>query len=181
MLEGSRQLIEHHPGNWRFALIIAPTIDRSSIDPLLQKYKDVLSIVPIQGYTYEALRSAEIAFVASGTATLEAAVIGIPMVVLYRLSWPTYWIGRMLVKVPAIGLVNIVAGETIVPELIQGDATGGRLADTALAIITDLERKRLMVQGLAKVRKNLGEPGAAARAACEVMDFLSKQTKELAS
>jgi len=181
MLEGSRRLIEHHPGNWRFALIIAPTIDRSSIDPLIQRYEDVISIVAIQGYTYEALRSAEIAFVASGTATLEAAVIGIPMVVLYRLSWPTYWIGRMLVKVPAIGLVNIVAGETIVPELIQGDATGEHLADTALAIITDHERKRLLVQGLARVRKNLGEPGAAARAAREVIQFLGNQTKELAS
>lgn len=181
MLEGSQRLMEQHPGNWRFALIIAPTIDRSFIDSLIQKYKDVMPIVAIQGYTYEALKSAEIAFVASGTATLEAAVIGIPMVVLYRLSWPTYWIGRMLVRVPAIGLVNIVAGETIVPELIQGDATGERLAGTALAIITDHERRRMMVQGLAGVRKNLGEPGAAVRAAREVIHFLSEQTEDLAS
>jgi lipid-A-disaccharide synthase len=103
------------------------------------------------------------------------------MVVLYRLSWPTYWIGRMLVKVPAIGLVNIVAGEKIVPELIQGAATGGRLADTASEIITDHERRRMMVQGLAGVRKNLGEPGAAARAAREIHQFLCTHAKELAS
>ncbi|MGA1795405.1 MAG: lipid-A-disaccharide synthase [bacterium] len=181
MLEGSRGLMERHPGNWRFALIVAPTIDRESLEPLIRKYADVLPIVAIQGYTYEALRSAEIAFVASGTATLEAAVIGVPMVVLYRLSWPTYWIGRMLVRVPAIGLVNIVAGATIVPELIQADATGEHLADTAVAIMTDHDRRRLMIQGLARVRRNLGEPGAAARAAREVIHFLGGRVEALAS
>jgi lipid-A-disaccharide synthase len=174
MLEGAKKLMEDHPGNWRFALIIASTIDQSIIDPIIKKYKDLFSISIIRGFTYEALKSAELAFVASGTATLEAAIIGTPMVILYKLSWPTYLIGKILIKVPAIGLVNIVAEERIAPELIQTDATGQNLAIEAGRVLTDPEYRKNIEQGLYRVRKILGKPGATTRAANAVIDFLKE-------
>ncbi len=176
MLEGAKKVTEDNPGKWRFALILASTIDQSIIDPIIKKYKDLFSISIIQGFTYEALKSAELAFVASGTATLEAAIIGTPMVVLYKLSWPTYLIGRVLIKVPAISLVNIVAEERIAPELIQRDATGQKLAIEAGRVLTDPEYRKNIEQGLYRVRKTLGKPGATNRAANEVVGFLTGVT-----
>jgi lipid-A-disaccharide synthase len=174
MLEGAKKLMENHHQNWRFALILASTIDRSIIDSIIKNYKDLFSISIIQGFTYEALKSAELAFVASGTATLEAAIIGTPMIILYKLTWPTYLIGKLLIKIPAIGLVNIVAEERIAPELIQTDATGQKLAIEADRVLTDPEYRKTIEEGLYRVRKTLGKPGATVRAANAVLDFLKE-------
>jgi lipid-A-disaccharide synthase len=144
------------------------------IDSIINKYKNFFPITIIRGFTYESLKSAELAFVASGTATLEAAVIGTPMVILYKLSWPTYLIAKTLIKLPAIGLVNIVAGEKIAPELIQTNATGQNLADAADRVLTDPEYRKSIIHGMFRVRKILGKPGATSRAANAVVDFLMK-------
>ena len=175
MLQGAERLVKIHQDTWRFVLIIASTIDQSIIESIIQSHIPEITVTIIRGNTYEALKSAELAFVASGTATLEAAVIGTPMVILYKLSWPTYLIGKALIKVPAIGLANIVAGEKVFPELIQEDATGENLAHEAEKILEDPERRRAMIQGLARIRLRLGEPGAARRAANAVMKFLQEK------
>ena len=142
MLEGAKRLTENRQGSWRFILILAPTIDQSIIAPLVKKYTHVLSINIIQGYTYEALKASELAFVASGTATLETAIIGTPMLILYKLSWSTYFIAKKMIRVPAIGLVNLVAREKLFPELIQGEATGEKLAEEAERVLEDPESRR---------------------------------------
>ncbi len=172
MLEGSRILLKDCPGLWRFVLILAPTINREAVNPLIERHAKDLNIFLVQGYTYEALKVSEIAFVASGTATLEAAIIGTPMILLYKLSWLTYIIAREMIKLPAIGLVNIVAEEKFVPELIQKDASGEKLAEAASNILDDSLKRQNMIQGMRKVRKALGEPGAAYRAACAILRFL---------
>ena len=87
------------------------------------------------------------------------------MVIVYKISLLSYIIGRLIVDVKNIGLVNIIAGKTIVPELIQSDASGKRIASEALAILTNGERKQEMIKELEAIRARLGEAGAAIRAA----------------
>ncbi len=118
------------------------------------------------------LASADLAFVASGTATLEAALCGTPMVVMYRTSAASAAIGRLLIRVPWISLVNIVGGEEIVPELIQEQATAERLQEEGKVILQSPQRASRMREGLARVAERLGPPGATDRAADAVLDAI---------
>jgi lipid-A-disaccharide synthase len=118
------------------------------------------------------LATADLAFVASGTATLEAALCGAPMVVVYRTSRASFAVGKMLVRVPWISLVNIVAGEEVVPELLQNDVTAGYLEAEAAAILESPERARRMREGLARTAERLGPPGGSDRAAAAVLEAL---------
>jgi lipid-A-disaccharide synthase len=106
-----------------------------------------------------------VALCASGTATLENALLGIPMVVVYRLSWPEYRIARALIRVPHVAMANLLAGRAIVPELIQGDATPERVAAEAGALLDDPARHAAMRGELLALRGTLGEAGAADRPA----------------
>jgi lipid-A-disaccharide synthase len=120
------------------------------------------------------LASADLALIASGTATLEAALCGAPMVVLYRTSAASFAVGRLLVRVPWISLVNIVAGEEVVPELLQKDASAERLAAEGAAILESAERTARMRKGLAAVAERLGPPGGSERAADAVLEAIEK-------
>lgn len=106
----------------------------------------------------------------SGTATLENALLGLPMVVVYKLSWPTYLIARAIVKVPFIAMANILAGRALVPELIQHKATPERVAQAAVGLLEDPRRYAALRADLRALRRSLGEPGAAARAAREILE-----------
>ena len=121
------------------------------------------------------LASADLAFVASGTATLEAALCGAPMVVLYRTSAASAAIGRLLIKVPWISLVNLVAGEEVVAELIQEDATASRLESEGERILASPEVAARMRQKLAEVAAKLGPPGASDRAADAVLEAIERR------
>lgn len=118
------------------------------------------------------LASADLAFVASGTATLEAALCGAPMIVVYRTSRASFAVGKLLVRVPWISLVNIVARAEIVPELLQEDVTAARLEKEGEALLNDSDRTRRMREGLARVSRELGPPGASDRAADAVLEAL---------
>ena len=111
------------------------------------------------------LASADLAFVASGTATLDAALCGAPMVVVYRTSALSHAIARALVRLRWIALVNIVAGEPVVPELIQGALTADALERAGAELLASPEKTEAMRRGLARAAKALGPPGASARAA----------------
>lgn len=126
----------------------------------------------VRGETYELMAYADLLLVASGTATLEAAILGTPMVVLYKMAWMSYLIGKCVVHIPNIGLANIVAGRRIVPELIQRDARPEKVAATALEILQDPERNQRMRDGLAQTRRKLGESGAARRTAEMALEML---------
>jgi lipid-A-disaccharide synthase len=112
------------------------------------------------------------AVVASGTATLECAMAGLPMLVIYKTSWFTYLLGRMLVKLPYLSMVNVLAGEKVVPEFLQGAATPQRLTTAALQILRNPRGRERMVQRIREVAAKLGGPGAAERAADEVEEAI---------
>jgi lipid-A-disaccharide synthase len=119
----------------------------------------------LQNATYDIMGNSDLAIVTSGTATLETGCFGTPMVVVYRTSWPTYLIGRMLIRVSSIGLVNILAGRRIAPELIQHAATPQGIAAEAARMLSDPAGMKAMASELRVVRERLGTPGASARVA----------------
>ncbi len=126
----------------------------------------------VQGSTYNIMKLAHFALVTSGTATLETACIGTPMFVLYKTSWLTYLIGRVLIRVRNIGLVNIVAGEEVVKEFVQHRVRPGLLAREALKLLRDPERMETVRNNLVKVRERLGTPGASARVARHIVSMV---------
>ena len=117
------------------------------------------------------MRHADVAIVTSGTATLETGWFGTPMVVVYKTSWLTFAIGRMFVRIKNIGLVNIVAGKRVVPELLQGQLTPQRLAAAAADLLRDKRRRQEISNNLAVVRQRLGTPGASARVAEAILSM----------
>ncbi|MCX6338768.1 MAG: lipid-A-disaccharide synthase [Candidatus Aureabacteria bacterium] len=121
---------------------------------------------------YEVIHASDIVLVASGTATLETACVLKPMVIMYKVAWPTYLLARLLVKLPYIGLVNVIAGRKIMPEFIQRDATPARIAAAALDFLADGAGYLAAVEALRAVRARVGEEGASARAAEAVLSAL---------
>ncbi|MFH0953900.1 MAG: lipid-A-disaccharide synthase [Verrucomicrobiota bacterium] len=127
----------------------------------------------VVGETREVLRQARAAFVASGTATIETALMNCPMVVVYKTSPLTYFLGRMMVQVPDIGMVNVVAGRRLCPEFIQGKATPRALAEAIEPLLRDTPERAAMLSGLDEVRRALGKGGAAEGAAHILLEELS--------
>jgi lipid-A-disaccharide synthase len=124
-----------------------------------------LPIRIVSGSTYDVLAAADVAIVSSGTATVEAALIGAPMVVIYRVAPVTAWIARRLVRTPFFAMVNLIAEKRIVPELIQDDFTPERVAQEVERLLSSPEARDEMRRELAVVRERLGPPGAIDRAA----------------
>jgi lipid-A-disaccharide synthase len=124
----------------------------------------------ICGNARELMRQAEAAIVTSGTATLETALIGTPHILVYKTSAFTYWVARSVVKIRHIGLVNIIAGRTICPEILQHEATAERLASEAGKLMCDTPGRRAMLAGYEEVRQLLGEQRAAENVAKILLD-----------
>jgi lipid-A-disaccharide synthase len=166
LLKAAAQLVLAEPGT-QFILAQASSINDNLIQALLQN-----SPVPVRvvyDKASEVMALSDVLFIASGTATLQAAVVGTPMVLLYKTTPLTYRLARWLINVKWIGLVNLVAGRSIVPELIQDEATGERLCQEVLRLLRDPSAYNGMKEGLRQVRQSLGEPGATSRAAQVVL------------
>lgn len=139
--------------------------------------QDNLSITIIEGDTYNALCHSEFAVVASGTATVEAALAGTPMVIIYRGSALNWRLIRPLIQLDTFGMVNLIAGRRIVPELMQHEATGEKIAGEVTAILSDPARLSQMRKDLQLVRESLAAEGgsAAERAAEAVLEVIRTQ------
>lgn len=124
-----------------------------------------LPIDIVEGRTFEVMKAADLLLMASGTATLEGAIAGCPMVIIYRLSLLSYLIGRMLIKVKCIGLANIVVGRKVVPELIQGEVTPQRIALEAKKILQDDAMRKEIKDEFKFITNKLGGRGASQRVA----------------
>ena len=150
-------------------IVQAPTIEHDHIEGLVQASGETVPILPRD--RGEGLAAADIAISSSGTATLESAVLGTPVVVMYRLGRLTYRIAQRLVKLPYFSLVNIVAGRKVVPELMQDEVTGTNIAG-AVRELLEPERYARAKADMAEVREKLGERGASRRAAEAIMATL---------
>jgi lipid-A-disaccharide synthase len=148
----------------------ASTIPRAFIESILGSAVGEIQIV--EGDIYRVLGASDLALVASGTATLEAAMMQTPMVILYKVSPLSFWIGKRVIRVPAIGLPNLVAGKKIVPELIQDEMTAERLVAEARSLLKDGERRRNMIKELTRVREKLGGKSASRRTAQIAVEML---------
>lgn len=160
MIETSKILRQKRP-DLRFALPVAPTLD---IQWLKKKF-DLSKIALLKENNYQAMRRCLFLLVASGTATLEAAILLKPFIIIYRLSVLSYFLGKRLVDIPYIGLVNWVAEKKIIPEFLQNEARPENVAEAAFSLLENSEKLRQIKESLKVVRKRLGTPGASQRVA----------------
>ncbi len=156
----------------QFLLPLAPGITETHLHPILNQAP--ASITVVNGLNYDVMAVSDLMITASGTATLEAAILGKPMVIVYKVSRLTYWVGRALIRVKHIGLVNLIAGKEIARELIQQEVKPERIAEEALRLLRDPELYAKTVESLGEVRQALGKPGAAHRAARIVLSLLQE-------
>jgi lipid-A-disaccharide synthase len=173
MLEAVALMRQQH-ASLQAVLPLAPTVDRHLVALLVEQAAVPVKLV--QGRSLEALQASQVALVASGTATLEAGLIGTPMVVLYKVHPLTELLVRWLIRVPYIGLVNIVAGKQIVPELLQRQVQPHTVATHALHYLTDVEATVQTKREFARLRGMLGPGGSAERAATQVAQCLAEAT-----
>ena len=131
-------------------------------------------IAIVEGKTDDVLAASDVVITASGTATVQAALHGKPMVVVYRVSPLTYRLGKPFVKLDTYAMVNLVAGRRIVPELIQTDFTPERVAHEAMALLTDADRHARTRDALRDVCQRLGTPGASGRAADAILEVAGR-------
>jgi lipid-A-disaccharide synthase len=151
----------------QFVVPVAPTLAREQLAPYLASHR-AIEVKLVDGHTEEVVGASDAALVKSGTSTLEAALMLRPMVVVYKLSWLSYLVGRLLVRIAHFALVNILAGRGLVPELLQREASPERMAAEIERLLGDRAAREAQLEGLRAVRASLGEPGAARRVAEEV-------------
>jgi lipid-A-disaccharide synthase len=171
MLGAAERLLASHPGA-QFVVPVAPTLSRTQLSAHLAAHAG-LDVTLVDGRTAEVVGASDGAIVKSGTSTLEAALMLRPMIVVYRVSWLTYVVGRLLVRIAWFSLVNLLAGREVVPELLQTEASAARMAAELEALLVDGPAREAQLAGLREVRGSLGEPGAPLRVAEEVAEVLS--------
>jgi lipid-A-disaccharide synthase len=184
LLPGSRpsELAHHMPGlmaavsqmsaagKRQFVIAAAPGLTRAQLTAHMGGAQAGIPIV--ENATYELLGAADVAIVSSGTATVEAALLGVPMVVVYRVAPSTAWIVRRLVHTRFFAMVNVLAGREVVPELIQDAFTPERVAREAERLLQSVEARETMRREFAMVREKLGPPGAIDRAAAIIAGMI---------
>ncbi|MDT8419567.1 MAG: lipid-A-disaccharide synthase [Desulfuromonadales bacterium] len=162
LLETAERIIRQQP-DIRFLLPVAPSLEKSYFEQRLAETGLPFEIV--EGNIYRAAACCDAILCVSGTVTLQIALAGTPMVILYKASPLSYAIGSRLVKIDHFGLANIVAGKRIVPEYVQDEANPETLGREILRLLNDREHAGLMRQELARVRQLLGEPGCSRKVA----------------
>jgi len=176
VLAKAAALVSARLGDAQFVVARAPNLDQGLFSPF-----DILSGFPlaiVESKADDVLAAADVAITASGTATVQAAIHLCPMVVVYRLAPLTYHLGRRFVHVDTFGMVNLVAGRKIVPELIQDDFTPEAVAGEVMGLLTDRQRAETTRAELSRVVSRLGAPGASSRAAEIVLRIARREGPE---
>lgn len=159
----------------QFVLPRASTIKRELVDFYLST--SPVRVIVVDQYRYNVRSAMDFAIVASGTATLETAFLCCPMVIIYKSSFLSYLIAKGLVNLPYIGLVNIIAGNMLCPELIQYEATAQNIASKTIQLLRDPETLATIRYEMWKIKEKMGGPGASQRAARIILDYYNKHKK----
>jgi len=163
-------------GDIQWGLSVAPGLDPAGLAKLEEE-----GLIPFKGPARDLLAASDAALVASGTATLEAALLETPLVAFYRLSFLTHAAARLFVDVPFFAMVNVLAGEQVVPEFLQKAARGDAMGPALLSLVDGGQEAGAQRKGFRRVRTLLGSPGAYERAAREILSLLDRSgsTREL--
>ncbi len=184
ILPGSRlaELTQHMPvireacrriQDQRPAQFVVAAAAHSNVKELQSGWNAALKVRVVEAQTYDALAVADAAIVSSGTATVEAALLDVPMVVIYRVTPLTALLAKPLVRTSYFSMVNLIAKRRVVPELIQKDFTPAKVAQEVLRLLNEPRAREELRAGLAEIRKRLGPPGAVDRAADAITALLS--------
>jgi lipid-A-disaccharide synthase len=171
-LVGAARLIQGSLKDAQFLVARAPNLANELFQPL--EHAKLAKTVIVDGDADTVLAASDVALLASGTATVQSALHDTPMVIVYRVSPLTYALGRRLLTVDTFGMVNLIAGSRIVPELIQHDFTPEAVAREALSMLTDAARAAKIRDGLRDVRQKLGGIGASHRAAKAILQVAAR-------
>jgi len=175
----------------QFLLPVAPTLAAGDVEQIVRggRSRDPgagageadLECVLVRDGRYDALAACDAAIVASGTATVETALLGVPMVIVYRMNALTFALARLISDVPHVGMPNLIAGERIAPELVQKECTPERIAVELRRILTDPPAAETMRRALSGVRSRLGRPGAIGRVAAAAWDMIGARGRKHAA
>ncbi len=169
----STKIIRQKDESVTFILLVAPLIKTSFIEDKLKEY-NLQNVVEISRDKVKVFEESSFVILASGTATIEAAINNKPMLIIYKVSSLSYFIGKCFVKIKNIGLVNIIAGKEVFRELLQDNASPQNIADEVMKIIYDENKKSKLYFELNEINKKLGEKGASrntAKLACKIIDY----------
>lgn len=159
----------------KFIVSHAPSVARKDIETVLGGYGNGLEIEVVSEGVESVFNRSDVLVAASGTVTLQAAIHGKPMVIMYKVSPMSYWLGRALIRVRHIGLVNLVAGRELIPEFIQGQASADNIATTLDGMLKDRHELNRLKSQLLSLREKLGGPGAAERVAEIAFDLMDRR------
>ena len=175
---GAFRLLRQEFRDLQAVLPLAPTLDRAEVEAEVRRLAlPADRPLVVAEDRYDLVAATDAAVVASGTATLETALLGVPMVIVYRVNPVTYVMARLLSRVPHIGMPNLIAGKRVVPELVQGECRPETIARELRRILTDPPAAAATRRALLEVRGRLGSPGAAARAATAAWDMIAAARK----
>jgi lipid-A-disaccharide synthase len=162
---GAAQILLKRMKNVKFMVSLAPDVKRKTVEEIVNTHKGVADLEIVSGHVRKIFEKSSVVIAASGTVTLESAISGTPMVIIYKVSPISYWLGRVLIQVKHIGLVNLITGKKIVPELVQDQASPIRIADTVFNMLSDAPGLAKLRLELLQVKNALGGPGASERVA----------------
>ncbi|MDM8536866.1 lipid-A-disaccharide synthase [Desulfobacterales bacterium HSG17] len=178
MLGAAAQIAVRLPSA-KFQISAAPGIDKEWLEYLIGLYQPKIEIVVVKEDVHRFMANSHVLVAASGTVTLQAALSGKPLVIIYKVSGFSYFLGKHLIRVKFIGLVNLIADEELAPELIQKDATPEKIAQKVIEIISDKETYQSLCRKLAALKERLGGRGASERCAEIAIDLMQKMPQPL--
>jgi len=173
LLESCRILNQYFLGRIQFVLLAAETLAPETLAPA--RLASDLPLAVVSDATYDGIAASDFCLVCSGTATLETGILGVPMAVVYKVNFLTWALVRVSIRIPYIGLINVVHGKKVVEEFVQFDCTPEKICDYCLPLLQDADKRARIQRELSATRKLLGESGASGRAASVILKMLSEK------